>query len=109
MAVYAVPDRDVGDRVMAAIDLRGGETFDAEDFDRFLGGHSDLSPKWLPSFVRVTDTLPVLASLKVDKRRLRRQAWECADPVWWRRASRERLVLLDVEGKSQLQGLLPVR
>ena len=109
VAVYAVPDRDVGDRVMAAIDLRGGETFDAEDFDRFLGGHSDLSPKWLPSFVRVTDTLPVLASLKVDKRRLRRQAWECADPVWWRRASRERLVLLDVEGKSQLQGLLPVR
>ncbi|MGH3626005.1 MAG: AMP-binding protein, partial [Sciscionella sp.] len=106
-AVYAVPDRDVGDRVMAAIDLRAGERFDAEDFDRFLDGHPDLSPKWRPSFVRVMDTIPVLASLKVDKRLLRHQAWECADPVWWHPVSREPLRLLDAEGISQLPGLLP--
>ena len=109
VAVYAVPDSDVGDRVMAGIDLRAGETFDAEDFDRFLDGHSDLSPKWRPSFVRVMDTVPVLASLKVNKRLLRRQAWECADPVWWRPARREPLRLLDAEGKSQLQGLPAAR
>jgi fatty-acyl-CoA synthase len=106
-AVYAVPDRAVGDRVMAAIDLQAGETFDAEGFDGFLDGHSDLSPKWRPRFVRVMEAVPVLASLKVDKRLLRRQAWECADPVWWRPTGRDPLVLLDAAGKSQLRGLLP--
>ncbi|HEY2563132.1 MAG TPA: hypothetical protein VGI44_05430 [Acidimicrobiales bacterium] len=55
------------------------------------------------------DTHPVLASVKVDKRRLRRQAWEGADPVWWRPARREPLVALDMERKIQLQGLLPAR
>jgi fatty-acyl-CoA synthase len=33
--------------------------------------------------VRVTDTLPVTETSKVLKRVLRRERWECEDPVWW--------------------------
>jgi fatty-acyl-CoA synthase len=34
--------------------------------------------------VRVTDQLPVTPTSKVLKRVLRRERWECRDPVWWR-------------------------
>ena len=79
-AAYAVPDPAVGDRVMIAVELNAGFHFDPEEFDHFLANHPDMSPKWQPSFVRVVDSLPVLASLKVDKRTLRREAWECGGP-----------------------------
>ena len=36
MAVYAVPDDPVGDRVMVALELRAGATFDPAGFDEFL-------------------------------------------------------------------------
>jgi fatty-acyl-CoA synthase len=104
-AVYAVPDSEVGDRVMVAVELREGYAFDPADFDLFLDEHPDLSPKWRPSFVRVVKTLPALASLKVDKRTLRRQAWDCDDPVWWRSGRGATLTLLDAataEGMSSL-------
>jgi fatty-acyl-CoA synthase len=104
-AAYAVPDTAVGDRVMVAVELQEGRVFDPADFDRFLDRHPDLSPKWRPSFVRIVDSLPVLASLKVDKRTLRREAWECEGPVWWRSTRHGALTLLDpdaVEGMSSL-------
>jgi fatty-acyl-CoA synthase len=82
-AVYAVPDPDVGDRVMAALQLRPGTAFDPEGFAAFLASQSDLGTKWTPRFVRVADTLPVTETSKVLKRVLRRERWECADPVWW--------------------------
>ena len=44
----------------------------------------DLGTKWVPSFVRVAVELPKLASMKLDKTRLRREAWN-APAVWWRR------------------------
>ena len=43
----------------------------------------DLGPKWVPSFVRVTPELPKLASMKIDKTRLRREGWD-APAVNWR-------------------------
>lgn len=82
VAVYAVPDDPVGDRVMAAIELHPGTTFDADGFDAFLDGQTDLGPKWRPSFVRVDDDLPKLSSLKIDKKRLRRDAWHAGHVVW---------------------------
>jgi fatty-acyl-CoA synthase len=65
----------VGDRVMAAIEVADIDRFDLDDFDRFLAQQRDLSPKWVPSFARPTTSLPKLASMKIDKTRLRREAW----------------------------------
>src|SRR5829696_5320343 len=63
-AVYAVPDPDVGDRVMAALQLRPGVTFDPEDFAAFLAAQPDLGTKWAPRFVRIAATLPVTETSK---------------------------------------------
>jgi len=82
-AVYAVPDPDVGDRVMAALQLRPGTTFDPDDFAAFLAAQPDLGTKWTPRFVRVAATLPVTETSKVLKRVLRRDRWETDDEVWW--------------------------
>ena len=88
-AVYAVPDPDVGDRVMAALQLRPGATFDADEFAAFLAAQPDLGTKWTPRFVRVAESMPVTETSKVLKRVLRRERWECADPVWWQREKGE--------------------
>ena len=82
-AVYAVPDPEVGDRVMAALQLRPGAAFDPHGFAAFLAEQPDLGTKWAPWFVRITDALPVTETSKVLKRVLRRERWECGDPVWW--------------------------
>jgi fatty-acyl-CoA synthase len=83
-AVYAVPAVDVGDEVMAALQLRPGATFDPDDFLEFLDEQADLGTKWTPRYVRVTGALPVTETSKVLKRVLRRDRWETGDPVWWR-------------------------
>jgi fatty-acyl-CoA synthase len=90
---------------MAAVELRAGAAFDPAAFDAFLAGQPDLGPKWLPSFVRVTGELPKLASMKVDKRRLRHEAWR-AEQVFWRPASGEQLQPLDDAGRARLDPLL---
>jgi fatty-acyl-CoA synthase len=82
-AVYAVPDPEVGDRVMAAVQLRPGTAFDPDGFAAFLAAQPDLGTKWTPRFVRIAETLPVTETSKVLKRVLRRDRWECDDPVWW--------------------------
>ena len=87
-AVFAVPAVDVGDDVMAALHLHEGATFDADAFTEFLDAQSDLSPKWVPRFVRISTSLPSTATQKVLKRVLRREHWECDDEVWWRPARR---------------------
>jgi fatty-acyl-CoA synthase len=106
LAVYAVPDQLVGDRVMVALELRAGATFDPAGFDAFLAEQPDLGPKWVPSFVRVTEDLPKLASMKIDKQRLRRDAWR-VDVVFWRPARAEPLRLLGAADREQLDPLLP--
>ncbi|MGZ4694216.1 MAG: AMP-binding protein [Acidimicrobiales bacterium] len=93
VAVYAVPDDPVGDRVMAALEVADPAEFDAGAFDAFLGQQLDLGPKWVPAFVRVSADLPKLASMKIDKTRLRQEAWHA--PCAYGRASRnEPLVAL---------------
>lgn len=82
VSVYAVPDDPVGDRVMAALELVAGSTFDPADFDAFLSEQPDLGTKWRPSFVRVTENLPKLASMKIDKQHLRREAWRGSNTYW---------------------------
>jgi fatty-acyl-CoA synthase len=87
---FAAPDDPVGDRVMVALELRDGASFDSAAFDAFLAEQPDLGPKWLPAFVRVAGELPKLASMKIDKTRLRRDGW-AAPGVWWRPARGEPL------------------
>jgi fatty-acyl-CoA synthase len=105
VAVYAVPDDPVGDRVMVAVELREGITFDPVAFDAFLTTQPDLGPKWVPSFVRTTDELPKLASMKIDKTTLRRDAWR-ADTVYWRPGRGETLRLLTPGDRRSLDHLL---
>jgi fatty-acyl-CoA synthase len=86
-AVYGVPDAEVGDRVMAAVALRSGATFDPDAFARFVDEQRDLSPKWRPTFVRVVPELRRSETNKVVKRELQREKFlgvEGSDPLWWR-------------------------
>jgi fatty-acyl-CoA synthase len=105
VAVYAVPDDPVGDRVMAAVELEAGTVFDPDAFDEFLGAQSDLGTKWRPAFVRVTDELPKLASMKIDKRRLRREAWR-EGLVFWRPSRDDALRVIDEADQDRLAALL---
>ena len=82
VAVYAIPDPAVGDRVMAAVVLTAGAEFDAEKFRVFLTDQPDLGPKQWPSFVRVSTELPRTETFKVIKRRLSAEGTECTDAVW---------------------------
>lgn len=81
-AVYPIPDPAVGDRVMAAVVLGDGATFDVEAFRAFLDEQPDLGPKQRPSFVRVATELPRTETFKVLKRVLSAEATDCADPVY---------------------------
>ncbi len=81
-AVYAIPDPAVGDRVMAALVLTPGATFDADEFTAFLSAQSDLGPKQWPKFVRIGTALPRTETFKVVKRLLSAEALDCADPVF---------------------------
>jgi fatty-acyl-CoA synthase len=83
-AVYAVPDPEVGDRVMAALQLRPGARFDPDGFAAFLAAQPDLGTKMPPRFVRVVPRLPLTATNKIHRAALRREAFQCPDPVWWR-------------------------
>ncbi|MGA0878088.1 MAG: AMP-binding protein [Ilumatobacteraceae bacterium] len=88
-AVYGVPDPVVGDRVMAAVQLRPEATFDIDAFVAFLANQSDLGPKWIPTFVQVMDDLPMTQTNKILKRDLVRRRWHDVENgattrLWWR-------------------------
>ncbi len=108
VAVYAVPDDPVGDRVMVGLELHAGVELDPVAFDDFLRSQPDLGPKWVPAFVRVEAELPKLSSMKIDKKVLRRDAWGVGAVVW--RPSRdERLTTLTEDDRRALDHLLSDR
>ena len=80
VCVYAVPDPVTGDQVMAAI----AGSFDPETFAEFLAAQPDLGTKMAPRFVRVVERMPVTATNKIQRAKLRREGLSCGDPVWWR-------------------------
>ena len=82
-AVYAVPDVEVGDQVMAALELANPDAFDADAFAAFLAAQNDLGTKWAPRYVRLSKSLPITQTSKVQKRLLRPERWECGEPVLW--------------------------
>ncbi len=110
--VYPVPDPRTGDRVMAALQMDEG-AFDPVAFADFLRAQRDLGTKSAPTLVRVCTDLPVTATRKVDKPRLRRDRWEAADPVYERQADGSYAVVsadrigelreqFEVNGRSEL-------
>jgi fatty-acyl-CoA synthase len=108
-AVYAVPDEEVGDQVMAALELRPGAAFDPGDFDEFLSEQPDLGTKWSPRYVRVTAALPMTETQKILKRVLRRERWDVSDPVWWRPSKAAPLETMIDASRSELHGRFEAR
>jgi len=102
-AVYGVPDPRTGDQVMVAIELRDGVVFDPHGFSAFLEEQHDLSPKWVPRFVRVVASLPVTGTQKIDKQPLRTDQWRGNDPIWWRTDSREPYRLLTSDDVDEIE------
>jgi fatty-acyl-CoA synthase len=108
-AVFAVPDEDVGDQVMAALQLRPGAQFAPDAFDAFLAAQPDLGTKWAPRYVRNSATLPVTETQKVLKRLLRRERWEVDDPVWWRPQRGQPLRPMTDEDRQEVQARFRAR
>ena len=108
-AVYAVPDEEVGDQVMAAIELRPGATFDPDDFDEFLSEQSDLGTKWSPRYVRIAAEMPKTETQKVLKRLLRREHWVVDDQVYWREAKGTPLRTMTSDDRSELESRFAAR
>jgi fatty-acyl-CoA synthase len=107
--VYAIPDPEVGDQVMAALQLLAGRELDPVGLADFLAAQPDLGTKWAPRFVRVTDQLPVTPTSKVLKRVLRRERWECRDPVWWRPTPAKQFRRLTAEDVADLRAAFMAR
>ncbi|HYC21169.1 MAG TPA: AMP-binding protein [Candidatus Bathyarchaeia archaeon] len=85
-AVYAVPDVETGDRVMATIVMAEDARFDPAEFYRFLESQSDMSPKWRPTYLRLARDLPQTATNKILKRELAREKFRLDrihDAVFW--------------------------
>jgi fatty-acyl-CoA synthase len=83
-AVYGVPDAEIGDRVMAAVQLNEGLQFDPVAFATFLSLQADLGSKWAPTYVRVVQTFPMTQTNKILKRELVKEQWRVTDEMWCR-------------------------
>jgi fatty-acyl-CoA synthase len=103
VAVVGVPDPLAGDQILTAVELLPGRTFDPAAFAAFLDGQSDLGTKWAPRFVRVMPELPVISQGKIDKKPIRRDAWMCDDPVWWRPARTAHYALMTDADRAGLR------
>jgi fatty-acyl-CoA synthase len=88
VAVYAVPDSNVGDQVMAAIVLHDDSSLTPADLSSFLSAQPDLPTKGRPRYVRITPSLPSTATNKVLKRDLIAQGATAGDGVLWVRDER---------------------
>jgi fatty-acyl-CoA synthase len=107
-AVYPVPDTGsgAGDQVMVALELMPGATFAPASFSEWLAAQRDMGTKWGPRFVRISDALPQTATGKVTKVELRREAWVCADPVWWKPPHEQEYRLLTEDDRVALSRAL---
>ncbi len=107
--VYAVPDEEVGDQVMIAIQMHSLDAFDPVAFDAFLAEQPDLGTKWSPRYVRVTTALPITQTSKVLKRQLRGQRWECDEPVYWRPTKNEPLQRMTAPDRDAVRAAFAAR
>ncbi len=103
--VYGVPDVQAGDRVMAALVLAEGASFDGTAFLRFLQAQPDLSPKWVPTYLRLARDLPRTATNKPLVQQLRREKFrlDCVtDPLYWHERADEPYRPLDRDAYEKL-------
>ncbi len=104
-AAYGVPDPLVGDRLMVAVQVKDGGKLDVEDLEHFLVTHADFCSKWMPSFLRVSQELPMTHTHKILKRTLKFEAWHSIDPVFWKPTRKETYRLMtpqDIAGLEQI-------
>jgi fatty-acyl-CoA synthase len=103
VAVYAVPDQQVGDQVMAAVVLADGAELLAGEFSEFLAAQPDLSPKAWPRHVWITDALPTTATNKVLKRQLSAHGSTPNGGLLWTREGRDtRYTVVERSAKAQV-------
>ena len=89
VAVYPVPDEFVGDQVMAALVLRDDAELTRAEFEEFLRGQRDLSPKAWPRYVWLAKDLPSTATNKILKRELVGRGVDPTGRVLWKRIGTE--------------------
>jgi len=83
-AAYGVPDAEIGDRVMIALQLTDVAVFDPVAFATFLSEQSDLGSKWAPTYVRIVTDFPMTQTNKILKRELVKEQWRVNDELWFR-------------------------
>ena len=83
-AAYGVPDAEIGDRVMIALQLTDAAVFDPVAFATFLSEQSDLGSKWAPTYVRIVTDFPMTQTNKILKRELVKEQWRVNDELWFR-------------------------
>jgi fatty-acyl-CoA synthase len=88
VAVYAVPDGNVGDQVMAALVLHEDASLSPSELTAFLSEQADLPTKGWPRYVRIAPSLPSTATNKVLKRELIAQGATAGDGGLWLREER---------------------
>jgi fatty-acyl-CoA synthase len=88
VAVYAVPDEQVGDQVMAALVLADDAELTPGEFSQFLADQPDLSPKAWPRHVWITGSLPTTATNKILKRDLSARGSTPEGGLLWTRIGR---------------------
>jgi fatty-acyl-CoA synthase len=105
VAVYGVPDRGSGDRVMAAL---VGDRDRLGSFTDFLAAQGDLGKRQWPVFLRLCTDLPRTATFKTRKRDLAAQRWNCTDPVWWLPPGATKFRPLSADGIAALESEIAV-
>jgi fatty-acyl-CoA synthase len=106
-SVYGVPDVDSGDQVMVALVLRRGTEFNGISFAAWLDDQHDLSPKWLPRYVRQCDSLPTTATNKILVRTLVREKFRSdlvgGDPIFIRQRGVDNYRVFTLEDEDRLR------
>lgn len=71
--VLGVPDAVAGDQVLAVLVAPHG--LDVDAFATWMDGRDDLAERWLPRYLRVVEDVPRTGTGKVQRERMRMQAW----------------------------------
>jgi len=107
VSVYGVPDADAGDQVMTTLVMREDARFDPEGFSTWVDAQPDLSPKWRPRYVRITEVLPTTPTNKVLVRTLVHQKFRsdrtAGDPVYVRERGEPSYRLFDADSEKALE------
>ena len=86
-SVYGVPDASADELVMAALLLRDGASLDAAQLYEFIADQPDLSPQWMPDYLRIASSLPLTETHKVRRPELQKEGFDpgrVRDPILWR-------------------------